>query len=67
MAYTQADADRLRQAIASGATRLRMNNEEVQYRSLAEMKSTLADIEASLEGRSRSAITVGYPRTTRGL
>ena len=46
MSYTQAQVDALRAAISSGATRLRMNGEEVQYRSLAEMRSVLAEMEA---------------------
>lgn len=57
MAYTQADADRLRSAIATGAKRVRFgsgeNAHETEFRSLAEMKQVLADIDAALSPASR--------------
>lgn len=67
MAFTQADADRLRQAIAKGASRLELNGEKVEFRSLAEMKETLRMIEAELAGPFSPAFGINYPRTTRGL
>lgn len=49
MAYTQADADSLQKAIASGVRRVRYSdNSEVEYASLSEMRNILAEIEASL-------------------
>jgi hypothetical protein len=69
MAFTVEQRDQLKAAIARGATRLRMGNEEVQYRSLDEMRETLAMIEADLAGtaNNRSRFGVVLPSTGRGL
>ena len=48
MAYSQADIDALRAAIATGAKRVKFgsgpDSREVEYRTLAEMKQVLADM-----------------------
>lgn len=67
MAYTQADADRLRSAIAKGVASAELNGEKLTFRSLADMRATLAMIEAELAGAVGGAARVSYPRTTRGL
>ena len=67
MAYTQADADRLRSAIAKGASEVEVNGERVRFRSLADMRATLTMIENELAGRSGAAFGIGYPKTPRGL
>lgn len=67
MAYTQADADRLRSAIAKGVASAELNGEKLTFRSLGDMRATLAIIEAELAGLSGGAARVSYPRTTRGL
>lgn len=67
MAFTQADADRLRSAIAKGASSLRLNGEEVTFRTLAEMKETLRMIEAEIAGTPVARFGVSYARTVRGL
>lgn len=67
MAFTQTDADTLKRAIASGVRTVKLNGEEVTYGSLAELKAALAMVEGELAGVSRNAITVTYPRTSRGL
>jgi len=67
MSYTQADADRLRASIAKGAAEVEVAGERVKFRSLAEMRATLAMIEAELAGGRGPAFGVSYPRTTRGL
>lgn len=67
MAWTQADVDQLKAAIAKGVTRVRLNGEEVQYRTLDEMKSTLRMMEDEVAGRVAGAFRVSYPRTSRGL
>lgn len=58
MAWTTADADKLRTAIASGVMMVRMSDgRQVQYHSLAEMRAALRDIEAALSaaaGRTAS-------------
>lgn len=59
MSYTQDDITRLRAAIAKGASKVRMGDEEVTFRSLAEMRSLLAEMEASVAG---SAGRQHYPQ-----
>jgi hypothetical protein len=48
VAYSQADIDALKNAIATGAMRVKFgsgaDSREVEYRSLAEMRSILADM-----------------------
>ena len=48
MAYSQADIEKLRAAIATGAKRVRFgsgpDSREVEYRDLSEMKQVLADM-----------------------
>lgn len=49
MAWNQADADALKASIATGALDVQYpDNSRVQYRSLADMKATLAMIEAEI-------------------
>lgn len=50
--YTPEQLAQIKAARARGAVRLRMGNEEVQYRSLAEMDQIIASIEAELTGTS---------------
>ena len=44
MAYTQQDLDTLRAAMASGVLRTKFRDQEVQYRSLDEMKQLERDM-----------------------
>ncbi len=48
MLYTQAQRDALRQAIVSGVLRLSYDGKTVEYRSMAELKSALNDVEQAL-------------------
>lgn len=49
MAYTQADLDAIRKAIASGALRVRYpDGSSIDYRSMAEMEATEAKIKAEV-------------------
>lgn len=64
MSYTTEQRDALKAAIARGVTRLRMGNEEVQYRSLDEMRRILADMDAELA--PAAATRRHYPSFTRG-
>lgn len=50
MNYTRQDADRLRASIAKGASQVRIGEEQITFRSLAEMRSLLAEMEAELAG-----------------
>ncbi|WP_370045490.1 MULTISPECIES: phage head-tail joining protein [Salipiger] len=67
MAYSQDQVDALRAALARGVTRVRMNGEEVQYGSLAEMRRQLREMEAELAGAPVSGPVVSYLKTSRGL
>lgn len=59
MAFTQADVVALERAIALGATKVRFaDNREVAYRSLAEMRSLLAEMTGSSLGQQRVRRTV---------
>ena len=48
MAYTQADLDALQASMAKGVRRVRMNDEEVEFRSLSEMERMEARIRKEL-------------------
>lgn len=50
MSYTQTDIDALRSAIAKGVSKVRMGEEEVTFRTLSDMRSTLAEMELSVSG-----------------
>lgn len=67
MAYSQTDVDALKAAVAKGVTRLRMNGEEVQYGSLAQMRRQIRVMEDELAGRASTSISISYPYTPRGL
>jgi hypothetical protein len=67
MAWTQADIDALKSALGRGLKRARINGEEVEYASIAEMKSVLSMMESEVAGTSRATVSVVYPYTTRGL
>lgn len=64
MAYTQSDLDKLQAAMARGAKRLKMGDEEVEFRSLAEMQALEKQIKAAL-GLTSSRRTI-TPSTTSG-
>ena len=48
MSWTQADLDKLNAAIASGAQRVKYQDQEVEYRTINEMFKAKAAIEAEL-------------------
>jgi hypothetical protein len=66
MAYTQAQIDALKRAIASGVLTVRHGDEQVTYRSIAEMRQVLKDMEAEVNPDSVVArrTVAGF---TRGL
>jgi hypothetical protein len=51
MAWTQGDVDALKAAIISGQLIVRSGDRSIQYRSLSELRSVLAEAEAELAGR----------------
>lgn len=48
MAFTQADVDKLKTAIASGVRRVRFSDRELEYQSLEDMREALAMMEREL-------------------
>ena len=62
MAYSQKDIASLQRAIATGATKVRFaDNREVTYRTLAEMRSLLAEMQAEVSGRVQpTRFVAGY-------
>ena len=66
MAYTQEQIDSLKAAVAKGATRLRMGDEEVQFASLADMRRQIREMESEMVGATQG-MSVSYPKTSRGL
>lgn len=66
MAWTQTDVDRLKSAIATGALRVKygsgFDEREVIYRSLDEMKATLAMMEQEVAGTTRTRVVIAEHR-----
>lgn len=61
---SQADIDALEDAIGSGARRVRYSDgSEVEYRTLAEMRSILADMKASVSAKTPVRAFRGAPRS----
>jgi roadblock/LC7 domain-containing protein len=48
MSYTEEQRDALRRALASGERRVSYDGKTVEYRSVAELKEALAEVEAAL-------------------
>ena len=51
--FTEAHRDALREAIASGVLRVSYDGRTVEYRSLAELRSTLREVEVALDPARR--------------
>jgi hypothetical protein len=64
MAYTQADLEALRKAIATGALRVRQGDRDVTYRSLAEMQQVE---QMMLRSLGQAKATRLYPTYGSGL
>jgi len=64
VSYTQEQADALRSAIARGVRKVKMNDEEVEYHSLAEMRGLLSEMDRSLA--AIPATRRHYPTVSRG-
>jgi len=59
MAYTQADSDAIKEAIASGALSVKYADKEVVYKSNASLREALLLIEAELNPKPRRTRTHG--------
>lgn len=55
MSYTQEDIARLRAAISKGASQVKMGEEQITFRSLSEMRSLLAEMEAAVAGSAATS------------
>ncbi len=64
MAFSQSDLDALQSAMAKGARRLKMGQEEVEFRSLAEMERMESRIKRELGLTAPRRIA--YPTTESG-
>lgn len=57
MPYTTTQRDALKQAIASGVLRISYDGKTVEYRSMAELKQALTEVEKALAQEAGTAIT----------
>ena len=57
MTYTTAQRDALKQAIASGVLRLSYDGKTVEYRSMAELKAALTEVEQGLAKDNGQPVT----------
>ena len=57
MSYTTAQRDALRAAIASGVLRLFYDGRNVEYRSMAELKAALNEVESALARANGAPVT----------
>ncbi|WIY52452.1 hypothetical protein O9Z70_13440 [Devosia sp. YIM 151766] len=65
--FTQAQLVAIKEAYASGITRVSYDGKTTEYRSLAEMKQIIATIEASLAADAGTPLPVaGYASFRRG-
>jgi hypothetical protein len=65
--FTQAHLQAIKEAYASGITRVSYDGKTTEYRSLAEMKQIISTIEAELEAASGKARPVaGFVSFRRG-
>lgn len=67
MAYQQSDIDALKRHAARGVKRGKINGEEVEFVSLAEMRRQIAEMEAEVAGGTAGAMNVSYAKAGRGL
>jgi hypothetical protein len=58
MAWTQAQIDALKTAIAMGQRSVRHGETSVEYRSIEEMKAILAMMQAEVAPRTRTSVAV---------
>ena len=66
MPYTQADIDELKRIKASGALKAKFTDREVEYRSLEELNSVLAEMEQAVNGGTTST-SYRLVSTSKGL
>lgn len=57
MAYTQSDLDKLKKAIATGASRVKFQGHETEFRSLDEMLKLQSLMEAEIDNTSGDSVS----------
>ncbi|WP_417844832.1 phage head-tail joining protein [Thalassospira sp.] len=62
MAFTQADIDRLKSAMASGTLKVEVDGKSVTYRSIAEMREVLRMMEGDVKGPSARVSQAAFRR-----
>ncbi len=67
MAYTQAEIDELKRAMATGALSATFADRTVTYRSLEEMRSQLAEMEREVNASSGTTTNYRLASTSKGL
>lgn len=67
MAYTQADIDEIKRAMATGALRASFADREVEYRSLDEMQRQLAEMEREVNASAGTGTSYRLASTSKGL
>jgi hypothetical protein len=67
MAWTQAEYDALKAAIARGVQTVSYNNRTVTYHDLESMRELLAEMERDLAGQAGSAYPYRLAATSKGL
>lgn len=66
MAYSQADLDKLKRALASGVQTVEYNGRRTTFRSQAELMQAIATVEAEVGGASSSQIRSSLAEFDRG-
>lgn len=66
LAYTQADLDAIKTAIAQGSKKVQYKDRSVEYHSLAELRSIAKEIEEELAGGTKRR-RIAYPVHSKGL
>jgi hypothetical protein len=67
VAELQAQLDRLRSIRRTGALRVQIGDERVEFRSDAELAAAITDLEAEINGAGAPPITLVYVSSTKGL
>jgi hypothetical protein len=67
MAWTQADVDNLKKLIATGASRIKVNERDTTMRTLAEAKEILSMMESEVSPTTDSTTKAYRFRTSKGF
>lgn len=65
LTFTTEDLERLKEALLTGATRVRIGDREVEYRSLSEIAQLIKEIEAQLNPSTTKESLTFQPSWTK--